>query len=161
MADELTPGLRIAPVGVTMTTSAAGHPLIPQPPATVAALRQAISQIAPATLPAFTRELDQAADQSRQGSALAPLQRFIAQWAVYVHIQRQPKLAADPAAGKTPPSQATRPRHGRPPLRSDASWTRPMRPSASQPSEHGLALGVRSGSRARRERRARPCGGGS
>ncbi|WP_171164917.1 DUF6247 family protein [Streptomyces sp. I05A-00742] len=78
-----------------MTTSAAGQPLIPQPPATVTALRQAISQIAPAALPAFTRELDQAADQSRQGSDLAPLQRFIAQWAVYVHIQRQPDLAAD------------------------------------------------------------------
>ncbi|WP_156723287.1 DUF6247 family protein [Streptomyces apocyni] len=78
-----------------MTTSAAGQSLIPQPPATVAALRQAIRQIAPAALPAFTRELDQAADQSRQGSDLAPLQRFIAQWAVYVHIQRQPDLAAD------------------------------------------------------------------
>ncbi|AOP50081.1 DUF6247 family protein [Streptomyces lydicus] len=78
-----------------MTTSAAGQPLIPQPPATVAALRQAISQIAPAALPAFTRELDQAADQSRQGSDLAPLQRFIAQWAVYVHIQRRPDAAAD------------------------------------------------------------------
>ncbi|MEU6809254.1 DUF6247 family protein [Streptomyces sp. NPDC046831] len=77
-----------------MTTSAAGQPLIPQPPATVAALRQAIRQIAPAALPAFTRELDQAADQSRQGSDLGPLQRFVAQWAVYVHIQRQPRLAA-------------------------------------------------------------------
>ena len=78
-----------------MTTSADGQPLIPQPPPTVAALRQAISQIAPAALPAFTRELDQAADQARQGSDLAPLQRFIAQWAVYVHIQRRPDLAAD------------------------------------------------------------------
>ncbi|TLQ44086.1 DUF6247 family protein [Streptomyces marianii] len=78
-----------------MTTSAAGQPLIPRPPATVAALRQAVRQIAPAALPAFTRELDQAADQSRQGSDLAPLQRFITQWAVYVHIQRQPGLAAD------------------------------------------------------------------
>ncbi|MFC5146075.1 hypothetical protein [Streptomyces aureoversilis] len=78
-----------------MTTSAAGQPLIPQPPATVTALRQAIAQIAPAALPAFTRELDQAADQSRQSSDLAPLQRFIAQWAVYVHIQRQPRLAKE------------------------------------------------------------------
>jgi hypothetical protein len=77
------------------TTSATGQPLIPQPPATVAALRQAVGQIAPAALPAFTRELDQAADQSRQGSDLAPLQRFIAQWAVFVHIQRRPGLAAD------------------------------------------------------------------
>ncbi|MFJ4513908.1 hypothetical protein [Streptomyces sp. NPDC088816] len=63
--------------------------------ATVAALRQAISQITPAALPAFTRELGRAADQSWQGSDLAPLQRFIAQWAVYVHIQRRPDLAAD------------------------------------------------------------------
>ncbi|MGR4883189.1 hypothetical protein ACIPUC_27795 [Streptomyces sp. LARHCF249] len=76
-----------------MTTSAAGQPLIPQPPATVTALRQAVAQIAPAALPAFTRELDEAADQARQGSDLLPLQRFIAQWAAYVHIQRQPHLA--------------------------------------------------------------------
>ncbi|GHF61913.1 hypothetical protein GCM10010218_49420 [Streptomyces mashuensis] len=77
-----------------MTTSAAGEPLIPQPPATVTALRQAVATVAPAALPAFTRELDQAADQARQGSDLAPLQRFIAQWSVYVHIQRHPRLAA-------------------------------------------------------------------
>ncbi|MFE9334582.1 DUF6247 family protein [Streptomyces sp. NPDC006925] len=78
-----------------MTTSSAGQPLIPEPPATVTALRQAVAQIAPAALPAFTRELDQAADQSRQASDLAPLQRFIAQWAVHVHIQRQPHLAEE------------------------------------------------------------------
>ncbi|MEU6239808.1 DUF6247 family protein [Streptomyces sp. NPDC047024] len=78
-----------------MTTDAAGQPLIPQPPATVAALRQAIRQIAPAALPAFTQELDQAADQARHGSDLAPLQRFVAQWAVYVYIQRHPDVAAD------------------------------------------------------------------
>ncbi|MFE5208622.1 DUF6247 family protein [Streptomyces sp. NPDC056600] len=77
------------------TSSAAGHPLIPQPPSTVSALRQAIRQIAPAALPAFTSELDQAADQARQGSDLSPLQSFIAQWAVFVHIQRQPDLAAE------------------------------------------------------------------
>lgn len=87
-------GIRISPMGEAMTTSAAGQPLIPQPAATVTALRQAIGQIAPAALPAFTQELDQAADQSRQGSDIAPLQRFIAQWSVYVHIQRQPDIAA-------------------------------------------------------------------
>ncbi|SCK26776.1 hypothetical protein [Streptomyces sp. WMMB 322] len=76
-----------------MSTPAAEQPLVPQPPATVSALRQALAQIAPAALPAFTRELDLAADQSRHGGDLAPLQRFIAQWAVYVQIQRQPELA--------------------------------------------------------------------
>ncbi|MCJ0874661.1 DUF6247 family protein [Streptomyces sp. AP-93] len=78
-----------------MTTAAAGQPLIPQPPATVTALRQAVAQISPVALPAFTRELDQAADQSRQACDLAPLQRFIAQWAAFVFIQRQPHLAAE------------------------------------------------------------------
>lgn len=78
-----------------MTTSTAGQPLIPQPPATVTALRQALSQIAPAALPAYTRELDQAADQARQGAELGPLRRFIAQWAVYVHIERHPDLAKE------------------------------------------------------------------
>ncbi|MGW2326296.1 hypothetical protein ACWC5C_11070 [Streptomyces sp. NPDC001700] len=76
-----------------MTTSAAGQPLIPQPPATVTALRQAVAQIAPAALPAFARELEQAADQSCQASDVAPLQRFVAQWSVCVHIQRQPNVA--------------------------------------------------------------------
>lgn len=78
-----------------MTLSAAGQPRIPQPPATVAALRQALRQVAPAALPAFTRELDEAAGRSRPGSDLAPLRRFLAQWAVYVHIHRQPGPAAE------------------------------------------------------------------
>ncbi|MFI5981557.1 hypothetical protein ACIBEA_11840 [Streptomyces sp. NPDC051555] len=77
-----------------MTTPAADQPLIPQPPSTVTALRQAVAQISPAALPAFTRELDEAADQARQGSDLAPLRRFIAQWAVHVQIQRRPRWAA-------------------------------------------------------------------
>lgn len=80
-------------MGEAMTKLAAERPLIPQPPATVTALRQAVARIAPAALPAFTRELDQAADNSRQDSDLVPLRRFIAQWAAYVHIQRLPRLA--------------------------------------------------------------------
>ncbi|MER7999621.1 hypothetical protein [Streptomyces sp. NPDC095613] len=76
-----------------MTATASESPLIPQPPATVTALRQAVAQIAPAALPSFTRELDQAADQARLGSDLAPLRRFTTQWALYVQIQRQPRLA--------------------------------------------------------------------
>ncbi|MFE9633709.1 hypothetical protein [Streptomyces sp. NPDC006463] len=78
-----------------MTTSARGQPLIPQPPSTVTELRQAVAQVSPAALPAFTRELDLAADQSRQGSDLAPLRRFIAQWAAFVQVQRQLRLAEE------------------------------------------------------------------
>ncbi|MFI9721670.1 hypothetical protein ACIHFE_18765 [Streptomyces sp. NPDC052396] len=73
---------------------AAGQPCIPQPAATLTALRQAIGQIAPAALPAFARELDQAADQFWQSSDIGPLWRFIAQWSTYVYIQRQPQTAA-------------------------------------------------------------------
>ncbi|GEC05719.1 hypothetical protein SSP24_33740 [Streptomyces spinoverrucosus] len=88
----------------------AAHPSAPSHGCRAAA---GIGQIAPAAQPTFTREVDRAADQSRQGSDLAPLQRFVAQWAVYVHIQRQPDVAADlrrwedtaawtpPAAGST------------------------------------------------------------
>jgi hypothetical protein len=80
-------------MGESMTATVPEQPRIPQPPTTVTALRQAVGQIAPAALPAFTRELDQAADQARQGSDLAPLQRFTTQWAVYVEIQRRPAVA--------------------------------------------------------------------
>lgn len=77
-----------------MTASESEQPLIPQPPSTVAALRQAVAQIAPVALPAFTRELDQAADQARLSSDLAPLRCFIRHWAVYVEVQRRPRQAA-------------------------------------------------------------------
>ena len=77
-----------------MTAGPSEQPLIPQPPPTVTALRQAVAQITPAALPAFTRELDQAADQARLGSDLGPLRRFTAHWAVYVQIHRQPWVAA-------------------------------------------------------------------
>lgn len=77
-----------------MTAAVPEESRIPQPPETISALRQAVAQIAPAALPAFTRELDQAADRARQGSDLAQLRRFTAQWAVFVQIQRQPRVAA-------------------------------------------------------------------
>lgn len=77
-----------------MTGSASESPLIPQPAATITALRAAVARIAPAALPAFTRELDEAAEQARSGADLTPLRRFTAHWSVYVHIQRQPRRAA-------------------------------------------------------------------
>ncbi|GAA2715670.1 MULTISPECIES: hypothetical protein [Streptomyces] len=68
-----------------MTAGVPERPLIPQPPATVAALRRAVARL-PAALPAFTREADAAADGVRQV--------FIASWAAHVHVQRHPHLAA-------------------------------------------------------------------
>lgn len=77
-----------------MISSASGAPRIPQPAETVSALRQAVARIAPAALPAFTHELDEAADLARQGSDMSPLRRFTAQWAVFVEIQRHPHAAS-------------------------------------------------------------------
>lgn len=77
-----------------MIASAWGEPRIPQPPETVSALRQAVAQIAPAALPAFTRELDEAADMARQGADMAPLRRFTAQWAIFVEIHRHPETSS-------------------------------------------------------------------
>ncbi|OEV04383.1 DUF6247 family protein [Streptomyces oceani] len=76
-----------------MIASGSGRPRIPQPPETVSALRQAVAQVAPASLPAFTRELDKAADLARHGSDLSPLRRFTAQWAIFVQINRDPGTA--------------------------------------------------------------------
>jgi hypothetical protein len=81
-------------MGEAMISSPWGVPRIPQPPETVSALRQAVTRIAPAALPAFTRELDEAADLARQGSDMSPLRRFTAQWALFVQIQRYPEAAS-------------------------------------------------------------------
>ncbi|MFJ4435406.1 hypothetical protein [Streptomyces sp. NPDC088923] len=80
-------------MGEAMTVGASDTPLIPQPPASIPALQQAVRRIAPAALPAFTRELQEAAESARAGSDLAPLSQFTVHWSVYVYIQRHPRLA--------------------------------------------------------------------
>ncbi|WP_067461117.1 hypothetical protein [Actinomadura macra] len=77
-----------------MSTLATEEPLIPQPPATIPALRQAVAQILPASLPAFTGQLDECAEVARQGSGIAPLQRFCRQWSLEIQIHRQPHVSA-------------------------------------------------------------------
>ncbi len=86
--------MRIPPMGERMIVGASEQPLIPQPPPRSPCCGKPWAKIAAAAVPAFTRELDQAADQARQGSDPAPLRRFVTQWAVYVQIQRHLRLAA-------------------------------------------------------------------
>ncbi|MEU4200583.1 hypothetical protein AB0B79_11965 [Streptomyces sp. NPDC039022] len=62
--------------------------------ASITLLHDAVAQATPAALPAFTRELSQAADRVLQGGDFLSLRRFATQWAVYVHIQRDPGTAA-------------------------------------------------------------------
>lgn len=108
-------------MGVAMTTAAPGQPLIPQPPATVTALRQAISQIAPAALPAFTRSWTKLptslgkAPIWRRSSGSSPNGRSMST------SSASPTLRQTSAAGKTPQSRATSAGRGWPPLRSGGS----------------------------------------
>ncbi len=62
--------------------------------ASITLLYDAVAQATPAALPAFTRELSRAADEALQGEDFLSLRRFAAQWAVHVHIQRDPVTAA-------------------------------------------------------------------
>ncbi|MFI9203593.1 hypothetical protein [Streptomyces sp. NPDC053048] len=77
-----------------MTADVPERPLIPQPPATVAALRQAVARITPSALPAFADQLDEAVDQARQEADFGPVWRFTTSWSIHVQIQRQPLVAA-------------------------------------------------------------------
>lgn len=62
--------------------------------ASIALLHDAVAEVTPAALPAFSRELSRAADSALQGGDFLPLRRFAAQWAVHVPIQRDPGTAA-------------------------------------------------------------------
>ncbi|MEW2117980.1 DUF6247 family protein [Streptomyces sp. NPDC005474] len=68
-------------------------PLIPQPPATRDALREAVKQIAFARLREFDRDLDEAFDQAIQLSSITPMRLFLEKWATLVAIERHPDQA--------------------------------------------------------------------
>ena len=68
-------------------------PLIPQPPTTRDALREAVRQIALARLPEFDRDLGEAFDQAIQLSSPTPLRLFLEKWATLVAILRNPERA--------------------------------------------------------------------
>jgi hypothetical protein len=68
-------------------------PLIPQPPTTRDALREAVKQIALARLPEFDRDLGEAFDQAIQLSSITPMRLFLEKWATLVAIERRPEQA--------------------------------------------------------------------
>jgi hypothetical protein len=68
-------------------------PLIPQPPTTRDALREAVKQIALARLPEFDRDLGEAFDQAIQLSSTTPMRLFLEKWATLVAIERHPEQA--------------------------------------------------------------------
>lgn len=68
-------------------------PLIPQPPTTRDALREAVKQIALTRLPEFDRDLGEAFDQAIQLSSITPMRLFLEKWATLVAIERHPEQA--------------------------------------------------------------------
>ncbi|MFE0045060.1 DUF6247 family protein [Streptomyces albireticuli] len=69
-------------------------PLIPMPELNADALRAAVAQILPSRLPAFTRQLSEAATNAQKMQSFAPLRTFVHYWAVIVAIERHPQRAA-------------------------------------------------------------------
>ncbi|MFF4041529.1 DUF6247 family protein [Streptomyces sp. NPDC001816] len=68
-------------------------PIIPQPPITRDALREAVKQVALARLPEFDRDLGEAFDQAIQLSSITPMRLFLEKWATLVAIERHPGQA--------------------------------------------------------------------
>ncbi|MGI5197613.1 hypothetical protein ACQEVY_28955 [Streptomyces sp. CA-288835] len=69
-------------------------PIIPMPPLTRDALREAVKRVSLVDLPQFDLEAGRAFDQASQTGSTAPLQLFLKRWGVFVAIERDPSRAA-------------------------------------------------------------------
>lgn len=69
-------------------------PIIPMPPLTREALREAVKRVSLVDLPQFDLEAGRAFDQASQTGSTAPLQLFLRRWGVFVAIERDPTRAA-------------------------------------------------------------------
>jgi hypothetical protein len=69
-------------------------PIIPMPPLTRDALREAVKRVSLVDLPQFDLEAGRAFDQASQTGSTAPLQLFLKRWGVFVAIERDPARAA-------------------------------------------------------------------
>ncbi|WP_375781895.1 hypothetical protein [Streptomyces zingiberis] len=64
------------------------------PALTAAALRAAVTQVAPTQLPSFVEHLDRAVEQAVTQSTIAPLRTFLLWWGEFVANERHPARAA-------------------------------------------------------------------
>lgn len=69
-------------------------PIIPMPPLTRDALREAVKRVSLVNLPQFDLEAGRAFDQASQTESTAPLRLFLRRWGVFVAIERVPARAA-------------------------------------------------------------------
>ncbi|WP_149829934.1 DUF6247 family protein [Streptomyces tailanensis] len=79
-----------------MSAQAVHHdgPIIPMPPLTRDALREAAKRLSLVDLPQFDLEAGRAFDQAGQTGSTAPLRLFLKRWGVFVAIERDPVRAA-------------------------------------------------------------------
>ncbi|MGI5402706.1 hypothetical protein ACQEVG_25305 [Streptomyces sp. CA-135486] len=79
-----------------MSAQPAHHdgPVIPTPPLTRGALREAVKCVSLVDLPQFDLEAGRAFDEASQTGSTAPLQLFLRRWGVFVAVKRFPTRAA-------------------------------------------------------------------
>ncbi|AQW51183.1 DUF6247 family protein [Streptomyces violaceusniger] len=65
-------------------------PVIPQPPMTRDALREAVKRLDLARIAEFDRELGEAFDRAVQTASTTPMRLFLEKWATVVAIERHP-----------------------------------------------------------------------
>ncbi|MGK7232817.1 DUF6247 family protein [Streptomyces hygroscopicus] len=83
-------------------------PVIPQPPMTRDALREAVKRLDLTRIAEFDRELGEAFDRAVQTASTTPMRLFLEKWATVVAIERHPgrfhamreaeRVAGDPRA---------------------------------------------------------------
>jgi hypothetical protein len=78
-----------------MTTQHPEHdgPIIPMPPLTLPALRQAVATVAPSRLPELFEDMQRAFVRAGDEGSVIPIQMFYRHWGVVVAIERNPETA--------------------------------------------------------------------
>ncbi|MFL1427215.1 MULTISPECIES: hypothetical protein [unclassified Nocardiopsis] len=66
---------------------------IRRPEPTPAALRDALTRLAPSQIPEFDRRLREASTQALTGESIGPLWLFCRSWAQFIEVERHPAVA--------------------------------------------------------------------
>ena len=70
------------------------EPLIPMPPLSLPALRQAVAMVAPSRLPDFLQEIQDTFAQAGDEDSAFPIRHFYQRWGAAIAIERRPSVAA-------------------------------------------------------------------
>ena len=70
------------------------EPLIPMPPLSLPALRQAVAMVAPSRLPDFLQEIQDTFAQAGDEDSAFPIRHFYQRWGAAIASERRPLVAA-------------------------------------------------------------------